>query len=99
MSRSFYEGGLHDADARVVTGSLHRAVPFAERGRAFFRETELLVDRRLTPMEVIRAATQRGAEFLGREHELGTLKPSMLADLIVVEGNPAADIQIGRAHV
>jgi imidazolonepropionase-like amidohydrolase len=86
---------LHDAGARVVVGS-HTAVPFAERGRAFFRETELLVDCGLTPIEVIRAATQRGAEFLGREHELGTLKPSMLADLIVVEGNPAADIRALR---
>ena len=47
-------------------------------------------------MEVIRAATQRGAEFLRREHELGTLKPAMLADLIVVEGNPAADIRALR---
>jgi imidazolonepropionase-like amidohydrolase len=33
---------------------------------------------------------------LGREHELGTLKPSMLADLIVVERNPAADIRTLR---
>ena len=86
---------LHDAGARVVVGS-HTSVPFAERGRAFFRETELLVECGLTPMEVIRAATQRGAEFLRREHELGTLKPAMLADLIVVEGNPAADIRALR---
>jgi imidazolonepropionase-like amidohydrolase len=86
---------LHDAGARVVVGS-HTAVPFAERGRAFFRETELLVECGLTPMEVIRAATGRAAEFLRREHELGTLKPAMLADLIVVEGNPAADIRALR---
>jgi imidazolonepropionase-like amidohydrolase len=87
---------LHDAGARIVVGS-HTEVPFAERGRAYFRETELLVEAGMTPMEVLRAATGRGAEFLRRERELGTLRPGMLADLIVVRGDPARDIRALRS--
>ncbi|PYV09654.1 MAG: hypothetical protein DMG07_22705 [Acidobacteria bacterium] len=75
----------------------HTQVPFAERGRAYFRETELLVEAGLTPAEVIRAATERGAEFLRRERDLGTLRAGMLADLIVVEGDPARDIRALRS--
>ena len=86
---------LHDAGARIVVGG-HTAVPYAERGRAYFRETELLVEAGLTPMQVIQAATRLGAEFLGRENELGTIRPRMLADLIVVEGNPILDIRALR---
>jgi imidazolonepropionase-like amidohydrolase len=87
---------LHDAGGRIVVGS-HTQVPFAERGRAYFRETELLVEAGLTPAEVIRAATESGAEFLRRERDLGTLRAGMLADLIVVEGDPARDIRALRS--
>ena len=87
---------LHDAGARIVVGS-HTAVPFAERGRAYFRETELLVDAGMSPMEVIRAATLSGAEFLSRQAELGTLEAGKLADLIVIAGDPTRDIRALRA--
>jgi len=83
---------LHDAGARIVVGS-HTEVPFAERGRAYFRETELLVEAGLTPAEVIRAATSRGAEFLFRERDLGRLQTGMLADLIVIDTDPLRDIR------
>ena len=41
---------------------------------------------------MISAATKTNAEILGRGHELGTIEPGKLADLIVVAGNPLADI-------
>ena len=45
-----------------------------------------------TPMEAIVAATRLGGEIMGRGHELGQLAPGYLADLIVVDGDPLADV-------
>jgi len=47
-----------------------------------------------TPMEVLRCATKTGAEILGRAHEIGTLETGKLADVLVVDGDPLADISI-----
>ncbi|MCY2968972.1 MAG: amidohydrolase family protein [Planctomycetota bacterium] len=48
----------------------------------------------LKPLEVLKCATRTGAEILGRQHELGTLEPGKLADVLVVDGDPIADISI-----
>jgi len=42
----------------------------------------------------IQAATSWAGECCGREAELGTVEPGKLADLIVVNGDPLADISI-----
>ena len=47
-----------------------------------------------TPLEVLKCATQTGAEILGRAHELGTLAIGKLADVLVVDGDVVADIAI-----
>jgi imidazolonepropionase-like amidohydrolase len=47
-----------------------------------------------TPLETIRCATKTGAEILGRGHELGTLEPGKIADVLVVAGDVAADISL-----
>lgn len=46
--------------------------------------------------DVIRWATQHGAELVGRGDELGVLKPGALADILVVDGDPLADIGVLR---
>src|SRR5687768_3567850 len=48
----------------------------------------------LTPLEVLTCATKTGAEILGRGHELGTLEPGKLADVLIVDGDVIADIRI-----
>ena len=45
-------------------------------------------------LEVLKAATKHGAEIMGRGHELGTLAPGKLADVLVVSGDVPADISI-----
>lgn len=47
-----------------------------------------------TPLETIMCATKTGAEILGRGHELGTLEPGKLADVLVVDGDVATDISL-----
>lgn len=46
----------------------------------------------LTPMEALRAATINGAIKLGRDQDLGSIEVGKLADLIVLNGDPLADI-------
>ena len=82
--------------ARLVMGG-HTEVPFAGRGEAPWREMELLVESGLTPLEAITAATSTAAAFLYRGNELGSLRPGFKADLVVLRGNPAADISALRS--
>ena len=45
-------------------------------------------------LDVIRWATKHGAELMGRADELGTVEVGKLADLLVVDGDPLADITV-----
>lgn len=58
-----------------------------------FAELRELVRRGgLTPLEALTAATATNARALGLAAEIGTLAPGRQADLLVVEGDPAADV-------
>jgi len=57
-------------------------------------ELEHLVAAGLTPMQAIQAATGWAAECLGLERELGTLDKGKRADLVVVAGDPLADVRV-----
>ena len=45
-----------------------------------------------TPEEAIRVASYNGARLLGQDARIGTLEEGKEADLVLVEGNPAAAI-------
>ena len=45
-------------------------------------------------LDTIKCATRTGAEILGREKEIGTLEAGKLADVLIVDGDPVADISI-----
>ncbi|PYT68847.1 MAG: amidohydrolase [Acidobacteria bacterium] len=57
------------------------------------REVELLVEAGVTPIEAIRIATSNGAEFLGEADNIGTLAAGKQADLVVIDGDPSANIK------
>ena len=61
-------------------------------GFANQRQVELLVDAGFTPLEAISIATLNGAKYLGRDKTVGTLAVGKQADLVIVNGNPAAAI-------
>ena len=50
--------------------------------------------RALPSVEILRQATSVNAELLGRSGEIGTVAPGALADLIVVDGDPVADLGV-----
>ena len=65
-------------------------------GPALHRELELMAEAGLAPMEIIVAATHGGARVMGRESELGTIEAGKLADLVVLDADPLADIRNTR---
>jgi predicted amidohydrolase YtcJ len=56
------------------------------------REVELLVEAGFSPLEAIKIATLNGAMFLGEDARIGSIAPGKQADLMVVKGNPATNI-------
>jgi imidazolonepropionase-like amidohydrolase len=90
-----FVGKARHAGAHLVVGS-HSSVPHAERGWAYAREMELLVESGLTPMEAIVAATSENARFFRISERLGSIETGKLADLLLVEGDPLADIHALR---
>src|SRR5579871_1101841 len=48
----------------------------------------------MTPLQALRAATGWAAECIGRGDDLGTLERGKLADLVVVAGDPLAEVSI-----
>jgi imidazolonepropionase-like amidohydrolase len=56
------------------------------------REIELLVEAGFTPVEAIRIATLNGATYLGLADRIGSIAAGKNADLFIVKGNPAANI-------
>jgi len=61
-------------------------------GFANQRQVELLVDAGFTPLEAISIATLNGAKYLGRDKTVGSIALMKQADLVVINGNPAANI-------
>ena len=59
-------------------------------------ELAYMVAGGMTPMEAIVSATRRGAECMGLGDQVGVLREGMLADLLVVDGDPLQDISILR---
>ncbi len=49
-------------------------------------------DAGLTPMQIIVAATHGGAQVCGLADQVGIIRPGMLADILVVDGDPLTDI-------
>ena len=57
-----------------------------------WREIVLLHDHGASPMAAIKAATSDAARLLGLDGEVGTVEPGKLADLVLVNGDPLADL-------
>ena len=59
------------------------------------KDLEYFVDMiGISPMDTLLAATKHGGAIMGRPNELGQVKPGYLADLLLVDGDPLANIRI-----
>ncbi|MFD0816978.1 amidohydrolase family protein [Micromonospora zhanjiangensis] len=90
-------GVLHRAGVTLLAGT--DATPFApQHGTAMHRELALLVKAGLTRTEALAAATSVPARHFGLT-DRGRVAPDLRADLLLVEGDPTADITATRAVV
>ena len=79
-----------DLGVKVITGSDSSWSSYRLGNTVY--ETELLVHAGYTPMQGVLSVTSWAADALGVSDAVGTLEPGKAADILVVRGNPAADI-------
>jgi len=86
-----------NAGGRVTTGSDSGYI-YKLYGFGYIEELELLQEAGFHPLEVIRAATLHGAETLhkplGTPIDFGMIKSGFLADLVIVDENPIANLKV-----
>jgi imidazolonepropionase-like amidohydrolase len=64
----------------------------AMAGFGDIRNLELLVEAEFTPVEAIKIATLNGAKWLNADDKIGSIAVGKQADLVLIQGNPAARI-------
>ncbi len=85
-------GKALEAGVKIACGSDAPAIPHGTQAD----ELIAMVDRGMTPMQALQAATVTSAELIEREHDLGRLAPGYLADVIAVPGDPSKDIKVTK---
>ena len=83
---------LHAAGVTIIPGT--DSLP----GYGLHRELEVYVEAGISPTEALRMATLTSAQVSGVSHERGVVAPGKRADLILIDGDPAARIE-DLAHV
>src|SRR5690242_9009918 len=96
ITKAFIERNLetarkaHKAGVKFAMGSDAIYTMFGENTR----ELGWFVKAGMTPEQALRTATTNAAELLGKEKELGAVAPGYFGDLVAVEGDPLADIDV-----
>ncbi len=82
---------MHHEGVRFLVGT-DLSLPLVYPGSSVHEELGWLVKAGFTPMEAIVAGTRNGAEAVNRLRELGTIETGKLADLVLLEADPLANI-------
>jgi imidazolonepropionase-like amidohydrolase len=90
---------LRRAGVPILAGTDANAgpgIPFSPRhGESLHDELELLIEAGLSNVEALRAATVLPAQHFGL-HDRGVIEPGRRADLVLIDGDPIADIRATR---
>jgi imidazolonepropionase-like amidohydrolase len=87
---------IYDAGILVCLGTDSGAMMLRAQGFSEHLELELMVQAGLTPLQALTVATKNSSEMLHIEKQFGTLQKGKIADFIILEGNPAANIKNTR---
>jgi imidazolonepropionase-like amidohydrolase len=82
---------VRDAGLTIAMGT-DAGNPLTLHGPSVYAEMEAMQKAGLTPMEVLVASTRGGSLAMGREKEFGTVEKGKAADLLIIAGDPTADI-------
>jgi imidazolonepropionase-like amidohydrolase len=74
---------------RIACGTDAPAIPHGKNAK----ELLALVDRGMSPLQALRAATLVAAELIDKD-DRGRIEEGLLADIIAVPGDPVADIAV-----
>ena len=72
------------------------ATPWTIPGAALHDELCALVEAGMTPLEALRTATLNPARYFNKTSEFGAVARGMVADLVLIDGDPLADIRNTR---
>lgn len=81
----------HQAGAILLTGT-DTGNPYAFPGYGVHEELRLMVDAGVPPMDALAASSANAARFLKEEGQWGAIAPGHAADLLILDGDPLADI-------
>ena len=88
---------LHDAGVGLMTGT-DAPLPVMMPGVSMHREIAILTEAGLTPYQALRAATRNPGDYMhdavGRPERFGRVAPGYRADLLLLSGNPLADLSV-----
>ena len=84
-------GLMHRTGVRLLAGT-DAPNPYVYPGFSLHEELDLFVEAGMSPLGALQTATINPVKFLGREKELGTIEKGKLADLVLLDANPLADI-------
>jgi len=86
-------GAMHRAGVPLLAGTDTAWIqPYTYAGFSLHDELALLVKAGLTPIESLQTATINPARFLGMEKDLGTIEKGKIANLVLLDADPFADI-------
>jgi imidazolonepropionase-like amidohydrolase len=81
-----------DSGVKIAMGT-DAGAPFNFHGENAY-ELELMNKYGMTPMQTLKSATKTASELLKLADKIGSIEPNKFADLIIVKGNPLADITL-----
>ncbi|OLD23109.1 MAG: hypothetical protein AUG08_04070 [Acidobacteria bacterium 13_1_20CM_2_55_15] len=86
---------LESAGVRVVAGTDAGNIGTLH-GPSLHHEMELMAAAGLRPLDIIGSATKNAAAVMGLQNDVGTLQKGKFADLVILDGDPLADIKNTR---
>lgn len=86
----------HDAGVLLACGTDAPAYPSLWAGETMHREMELFAMAGIPPVEIIKACTYNGARILEDDDEYGSLREGLVADILIVSGDPSTNISDTR---
>jgi imidazolonepropionase-like amidohydrolase len=89
-------GAMHHAGVPFLAGTDTAPGVYIMPGFSLHDELANFVEAGFTPMEALQTATSNPAKFLGMETEMGSVEIGKVADLVLLEANPAEDIRNTR---